>query len=107
MTNKINSPGIADGDIENAKKYKEALDELEKSIVGLNSKLPSFADGIKAGIQGMAEKLPELVKSMSDLNKQNKELAENGGKAINIFKQLASSMFSWNNLISVGLICKY
>ncbi|MES2060832.1 MAG: hypothetical protein V4456_02870 [Bacteroidota bacterium] len=94
---------VTTDEIEQTKKYKEALDELQKSVVGLNSKMPSFADGIKAGLQGIGEKLPEVVQSMIELNKQNKELEASGGKPISIFKQLASSMFSWNTLISVGV----
>lgn len=98
----VNNP-ITDDEIEKAKKYKDALDELQKSVTGLNSKMPSFADGMKAGLQGIGEKLPEVVQSMIELNKQNKELEASGGKPISIFKQLASSMFSWNTLISVGV----
>ncbi|RYU85627.1 hypothetical protein EWM62_19065 [Mucilaginibacter terrigena] len=98
-----NYNSVTDNEIEQAKKYKDALDELQKSVVGLNSKLPSFADGLKAGLQGIGEKLPEVVQSMVNLNKQNKEMAEAGGKPVNILKQLASSMFSWNGLISVGV----
>ncbi|MCO5936154.1 hypothetical protein NAF17_11460 [Mucilaginibacter sp. RB4R14] len=41
---------VTENEIEQAKKYKEALDELQKSVVGLNSKLPAFADGLKAGL---------------------------------------------------------
>ncbi|TWR25730.1 hypothetical protein FPZ43_15705 [Mucilaginibacter pallidiroseus] len=94
---------LSQDDIDKAKAYKEALDELQKSVVGLNSKLPSFADGMKAGIQAIGEKLPEVVESIKNLNEQNRQLAESGGKPKNILKELASSMLSWNTLISVGV----
>jgi len=103
MSNLTNNAPINTDDIEKAKKYTEALNELQKSINGLNGKLPSFADGIKAGLQGIGEKLPEVVQAMAELNKQNKELAATGGKPVNIFKQLASSMLSWNTVISIGV----
>lgn len=70
---------ITNDDIEKAKKYKQALDDLQSSVNGLNSKMPSFADGIKAGLQGIGEKLPEVMQSMVELNKQNKELEASGG----------------------------
>jgi hypothetical protein len=56
---------VTEDEIERTKKYKEALDALQQSITGLNSKLPSFADGLKAGLQGIGEKLPEVVQSMT------------------------------------------
>jgi hypothetical protein len=94
---------VTEDEIERTKNYKEALDELQKSLTGLNSKLPSFADGMKAGLLAIGEKLPEVVQSMVDLNKQNNELAASGGKPVSVLKQLASSMLSWNTLISVGV----
>jgi hypothetical protein len=98
-----NYNSVTEDEIERTKKYKEAIDQLQNSVTGLNSKLPSFADGLKAGLQGIGEKLPEVVQSMVDLNKQNKELAESGGKPVSVLKQLATSMFSWNTIVSIGV----
>ena len=53
MENNFSNSSITNDDIEKAKKYKQALDELQSSINGLNSKLPSFADGIKSGLQAV------------------------------------------------------
>jgi hypothetical protein len=58
---------------------------------------------MEAGLKAIAEKLPEVVDSMMKLNVQNKELAANGQKPISVFSQLASSLLSWNNLVSVGI----
>ena len=60
--------GINNDDIEKTKRYTEALNELQNSVNGLNSKLPTFADGIKAGLQAVGEKLPEVVDAMVKLN---------------------------------------
>ena len=95
--------GITDDDIARAKKYKEALDNLKTSVVGLNSKLPEFANGIKAGLQAVGEKLPEVVDAMIKLNTQNKELAASGQKPKSVLKELAGSLFSLNSLVSVGI----
>ncbi|MFA6085571.1 hypothetical protein [Mucilaginibacter sp.] len=103
MTNNNNNAVITDDDIKKAKDYKEALDNLRNSVIGLNSKLPSFADGMKAGLQAVGEKLPEVVESIKKLNDQNKELAASGQKPKNILKELAGSLFSLNSLVSVGI----
>ena len=94
---------VTDDDIERAKKYKEALDNLKASVISLNSKLPEFADGIRAGLQAVGEKLPEVVDAMVKLNVQNKELAATGQKPKSILKELAGSLFSLNSLVSVGV----
>ncbi|MFS2190206.1 hypothetical protein ACCC92_26260 [Mucilaginibacter sp. Mucisp84] len=103
MINQNNNAGITDDDIKKAEAYKNALDALKTSIIGVNSKLPEFADGIKDGLKALGEKLPEVVDAMQKLNEQNKELAASGQKPKNILKELASSMLSWNSLISVGI----
>ncbi|TSD67595.1 hypothetical protein FFF34_009450 [Inquilinus sp. KBS0705] len=102
MADQTNNP-ITDDNIKKAKDYKDALDNLKGSINGLNSKLPEFADGIKSGLKAIGEKLPDVVDSLIKLNAQNKELAESGQKPKSILKELASSMFSWNAIISVGV----
>lgn len=103
MSTNTQNIGINNDDIEKTKRYTEALDELQKSVNGLNSKLPSFADGMKAGLQSIAEKLPEVVDAMVKLNAQNKELAASGQKPKSILKELAGSLFSLNSLVSVGV----
>jgi hypothetical protein len=94
---------ISNDDIEKTKNYTEALNELKKAVVGVNSKFPEFSDGLKEGIKAIGEKLPEVVDAMQKLNAQNKELAASGQQPKNILKELASSFLSWNSLISVGI----
>jgi hypothetical protein len=103
MINQNNNADITDDDIKKAEAYKNALDALKVSIIGVNSKLPEFADGIKDGLKALGEKLPEVVDAMQKLNAQNKELSASGQQPKNILKELASSMLSWNSLISVGI----
>ncbi|NHA04099.1 hypothetical protein G7092_09840 [Mucilaginibacter sp. HC2] len=103
MDNQHNSPGITDDDITRANKYKDALDALKNSINGVNSKLPEFADGLQAGLKAIGEKLPEVVDAMVKLNIQNRELAASGQQPKNVLKELASSLLSWNSLVSVGI----
>ena len=103
MANQHNSTGITDDDITKANKYKDALDALKNSINGVNSKLPEFADGLQAGLKAIGEKLPEVVDAMVKLNIQNRELAASGQQPKSVLKELASSLLSWNSLVSVGI----
>jgi len=103
MSNFNNKPNITGDDVKTTKDYTNALDKLHDSLTEVNSALPSFADGMNAGLKAMAEKLPEVISSITKLNMQNKELASNGQKPISILTQLRSSLFSWNTLLSVGI----
>jgi hypothetical protein len=100
---KIDSNGISDDDIKKTKDYADAVDKLKDSLVGVNSAIPNFADGLDAGLKAIAEKLPDVVASMTKLNAQNKELAANGQKPISVFSQLTTSLLSWNGLLTVGV----
>jgi hypothetical protein len=102
LANEMNS-GITDNDIKKAEQYKKAVDDLKDALNSMNSKLPSFAEGTKAGLQAISEKLPEVIDSMIKLNDQNKELAASGQKPKSILKELARSLFSLNSLVSVGI----
>jgi hypothetical protein len=68
MISQNNNAGITDDDIKKAEAYKDALDALKTSIIGVNSKLPAFADGVKDGLKALGEKLPEVVDAMQKLN---------------------------------------
>ncbi|GAB3936958.1 coiled-coil domain-containing protein [Mucilaginibacter myungsuensis] len=98
-----NLNGITDDEIKKTEAYADALNNVNASLSGLSSKLPSFADGLEAGLGAIAEKLPELVDSMTKLNAQNKELAASGQKPKSVLKELASSFLSWNNALSIGI----
>lgn len=103
MANRNNNVGITDDDIKRTKDYKDALDALKNSINGVNSKLPEFSEGLQAGLKAVGEKLPEVVDAMVKLNAQNRELAASGQQPKSILKELASSMLSWNSIVSVGI----
>lgn len=64
MPNQNNTVGITDDDIKKAKDYRDAMDALQKSISGVNSKLPEFSEGLQAGLKAIGEKLPEVVDAM-------------------------------------------
>ncbi len=88
---------------EKAKAYANALKELKTALDGVNGKLPEFANGMKAGLMALGEKLPEVVNTIKELNKQNKELAASGQQPKNILKELGSAFLSWNSALSVGI----
>lgn len=70
--------------------------------------LPSLAMGPQMFILAIANNLPMLADAISDVRRQNEMLAASGQKSVPLWKQLASSIFSWQTAlvaaISLGIV---
>ena len=70
--------------------------------------LPSLAMGPQMFILAISNNLPMLADAISDVRKQNELLAASGQKGVPVWKQLASSVFSWQTAlvaaISLGIV---
>lgn len=70
--------------------------------------LPSLAMGPQMFILAISNNLPMLADAISDVRKQNELLAASGQKSVPVWKQLASSIFSWQTAlvaaISLGIV---
>ena len=70
--------------------------------------LPSFAMGPQMFILAISNNLPMLADAISDVRRQNEMLAASGQKSVPLWKQLASSIFSWQTAlvaaISLGIV---
>lgn len=70
--------------------------------------LPSLAMGPQMFILAISNNLPMLADAIADVRKQNELLAASGKKGVPVWKQLASSIFSWQTAlvaaISLGIV---
>ena len=70
--------------------------------------LPSLAMGPQMFILAISNNLPMLADAIADVRKQNELLAASGQKGVPVWKQLASSIFSWQTAlvaaISLGIV---
>lgn len=70
--------------------------------------LPSLAMGPQMFILAISNNLPMLADAIADVLKQNELLAASGKKGVPVWKQLASSIFSWQTAlvaaISLGIV---
>lgn len=70
--------------------------------------LPSLAMGPQMFILAISNNLPMLADAISDVRKQNELLAASGQKGVPVWRQLASSIFSWQTAlvaaISLGIV---
>ena len=70
--------------------------------------LPSLAMGPQMFILAISNNLPMLADAIADVRKQNELLSASGQKGVPVWKQLASSIFSWQTAlvaaISLGIV---
>lgn len=65
--------------------------------------LPSLAMGPQMFILAISNNLPMLTDAIADVRKQNELLRASGEKAVPVWKQLASSLFSWQTALVAGI----
>lgn len=65
--------------------------------------LPSLAMGPQMFILAISNNLPMLTDAIADVRKQNELLKASGKKSVPVWKQLASSLFSWQTALIAGI----
>lgn len=65
--------------------------------------LPSLAMGPQMFILAISNNLPMLTDAIADVRKQNELLKASGQKSVPVWKQLASSLFSWQTALIAGI----
>ena len=100
-----NNPGYIDIDTEAVTRKTNNLKLQFSQVAG---ELPSLAMGPQMFILAISNNLPMLADAISDVRKQNELLAASGQKGVPVWKQLASSIFSWQTAlvaaISLGIV---
>lgn len=83
-------------------------DNLKMQFNQVARELPSLAMGPQMFILAISNNLPMLADAIADVRKQNELLAASGQKGVPVWKQLASSIFSWQTAlvaaISLGIV---
>lgn len=100
-----NNPGYIDIDTE---AVTRKTNNLKMQFSQVARELPSLAMGPQMFILAISNNLPMLADAISDVRKQNELLAASGQKGVPVWKQLASSIFSWQTAlvaaISLGIV---
>lgn len=100
-----NNPGYIDIDTE---AVTRKTNNLKTQFSQVARELPSLAMGPQMFILAISNNLPMLADAIADVRKQNELLAASGQKGVPVWKQLASSIFSWQTAlvaaISLGIV---
>lgn len=76
---------------------------FSNSINQISRELPAFTYSFQTGVMAISNNLPILSDEISRMRKENQALVASGQKAVPVWKQVASSLFSWQTLLSVGI----
>lgn len=87
----------------NVGNYKSAFNGLNCSVQQIARELPSLSIGLSQFFLAISNNIPILVDDINKAKAANAALAAEGKKGVPIFKQLASSIFSWQTLLVVGV----
>lgn len=88
----------------NVGNYASGFDGLGNSIAQLTREAPAFAVSLQTGFLALSNNIPILADEISRLNIKNKELAAQGEPTKNVFKSIGAAVFSFQTLLSAGVL---
>lgn len=83
--------------------YKQKWDGLGMSIQQIGRELPSLAYGPKVFFSAISNNLPILSDELKRAKDEYKALKAEGKDATPVWKQVTSSLFSWNTALTIGI----
>ncbi len=87
----------------NVGNYASAFNPLSNSINQLAREAPAFANSMQTGFMAISNNLPIFFDAMGQVIAQNKELQAQGKPTQSVLSQIASSLFSFQTMLSVGV----
>lgn len=87
----------------NVGNYAKGYNGLNMSVQQIVRELPSAAMGLNMFFLAISNNLPILTDEIKRAKAANEELKVSGQKGIPIWKQVVSSLFSWQSALMVGI----
>lgn len=84
--------------------YGKAFDSLGFSVAQITRESPAFLNSLNTGFMAISNNIPILVDEINKLKVANVQLAKDGKPTVSILKQLGAAIFSWQSLISAGIV---
>ena len=79
------------------------FDMLGHSVNQITRELPAFTHSMSTGFMAVSNNIPMLVDQIRDIKLANAELIKQGQPVQSVFTQLATSIFSWQTALSLGI----
>lgn len=87
----------------NVGNYKSGFNGLNMSVQQIVRELPSATMGLNMFFLAISNNLPILTDEIKRAKAANDELKASGQKGVPVWKQLVSSLFSWQSAMMVGI----
>lgn len=85
----------------NVNRQTRQFNGLSNSINQISRELPAFTFSMQTGFLAISNNLPILSDEIGRLRAANLELAASGQPTVSVFKQIVSSIFSWQTAMSL------
>lgn len=79
------------------------FDMLGHSVNQLTRELPAFTHSVSTGFMAVSNNIPMFVDQINNIRKANAALIAQGQPVQSVFSQVASSIFSWQTALSLGI----
>jgi hypothetical protein len=81
----------------------QKFDMLGHSVNQITRELPAFTYSMQTGFMAISNNIPMFVDQINNIKKANQDLAASGKPVQSVFSQLATSLFSWQTALSLGV----
>lgn len=88
---------------ESAQQAAPRFNQLNMSIQQVARELPAFSYSISTGFMAISNNLPMLADAISGARRENAALIASGQTAIPVWRQVASSLLSWQTALVLGV----
>jgi len=79
------------------------FDMLGHSVNQITRELPAFTNSMSTGFMAISNNIPMLVEQINNIRTANAGLIAQGQPVQSVFSQLATSIFSWQTALSLGV----
>jgi len=87
----------------NVGNYGNSFNGLSNSVNQLTREMPAFANSAQTGFMAISNNLPIFIDNINQLKEKNAALNAEGKAGIPVWKQVLSSLFSWETAMGVGI----
>jgi hypothetical protein len=81
----------------------QRFDGLGNSVNQITRELPAFTNSMSTGFMAISNNIPMLVEQINNIRTANAGLIAQGQPVQSVFSQLATSIFSWQTALSLGV----
>ena len=83
---------------------RSSFDSLGFSVAQMTREAPAFLNSMQTGFMALTNNIPIFVDEITKLKEANVQLAASGKPTVNVFKQVAAALFSWQSAISAAIV---